>query len=206
MSGLLQELSPLTVAATDDQLRAHLSRNWRARESIQAALVQAYMAAKSHRYAPIAALDAYHVALEREIGTTRRQNAGVGSHNAEDWNCELRILRLSLEGFDHYTAFSSRWEKMSDAQRVAEQLQARKDKEHKQFLRSLNHAAALAPVASFHPAHFLQTLEEARIRVTATHKGDLVVTNAGKLTAEQRMQLKTYRAGIVQALGTTETF
>ena len=206
MNVLQQDLVPLTVASTEEQLRAHLTRNWKAREPIQAALVQAYVTAKSHRYAPIAALDAYYVAMEREIGTTRRQNTSAGSHNAADWNVELKILRLSLEGLDHYTAFSSRWERMSDAQRVAEQLQAQKDEEHKQFLRSLNSAVSFVPQASFNAGHFLQELEGLRIRLTVTGKGDLQVIGANRLTATHRVILASRKADVLQALGTIETF
>ncbi|WP_428377742.1 hypothetical protein [Lichenicoccus sp.] len=195
----------LTAAATEEQLRAHLTRNWKTREPVQAALVQAYTAAKSQRFAPIAALDAYYRSLERSIWDTRRQNAGAGFKNAEDWNCELRVLRLSLAGLEYYTAFSARWEKMSDAQRVAEQLQAQKDEEHKALLRNMNHVAALTPSPVFSPTAFLQQLEASGIRVAAI-KHDLVVHNAAKLTDHQRHLLKTQKAGILQALGSTETF
>ena len=87
---------------------------------------------------------------------------------------------------------------------MEEQQQAQRDDHHRQFVRSVNSAAVHA--VAFNANHFLQLLEQARIRITATHKGDLVVTNAGKLTAEQRAILASQKGAILQALGTVETF
>ena len=200
------DLAHLTSAATDDQLQAAIIRNGLVREPIQAQVVQAHTHARMQRFAPVPALDYYFNNLARTIADLRRNNPSPGSRNAADWQCETKILRLSLEALEYFTAFAARWERMSDAQRMEERKQAESDASTRAFMQSAAHAAAMAPVRTFNPAHFLQLIDEARIRVTATPKGDLVVHNAGKLTAEQRMQLRTHKAEILQALGTTETF
>ena len=206
MNALQQDLVPLTAAASDDQLREHLAHNWNARKPIQAALVQAYAAAKSQRFAPIGALDSYYIELERKIWITRQMNTSSNLRSAEDWNCEIRVLRLSLEGLDYFTAFAAKWEKMSDYQRKAEQERAEQEVADRRVQAlGARHAPVLHGAPGFSAAAFLRHLDACGIRV-AVAKNNLVVHGADKLTPSQRHTLKEQKELIIGALGSTETF
>ena len=116
MSITLQpDLAPLTSAATDEQLRAAIMRNKLVREPIQAQVVQAHTHARMQRFAPVPMLDYYFNNLARTIGDLRRNNLNPGKRDAADWQCEIKVLRLSLEALEYFTAFTMRWERMNDA-------------------------------------------------------------------------------------------
>ena len=202
MTATLQQLAPLTAKATDEQLLLHVQRNKLAREPVQYALVQAYDAARGLPYAPMFTLNTAYGKVAQAIRTARVENSAPGLNMAADLACEVKVLRASLEGLEYIQAFLARWGKLSEQERIAEHQKSVGSEASARFTQSFGSAVTLQ---AFSVSAFLQQLGQTSIQVTATEEGDLLVSNAGKLTAEQRNTLTANKAAIVQALGTTVT-
>lgn len=196
-------LPELTTSSPDDLLIAHLHRTGDSLiRHIEVKARQAYDHALSRRGVPAQTLTRHFEQAVFAIRNLKQSNRNPGRRDAGDWTCQVGVLRICLETMAFYANFADRWGKMSPDQQAREVAQAAADANARLFALT---SAAVAPVG-FSPATFLTTLQAREIIARPTADGMLLVMNANRLTASERITITQNKVALLGQFGSVEVF